>query len=145
MRVFYATPFVLTLPPGHRFPMHKYALLRDELAREPAFRLCQAEPASDGELALVHTPQYIDAITHGTLAPALQREMGFPWSPAMAERARRSVGATVQAARAALFDGEGVAANCRVPDDCIDPKRRALFVSRAVMRGLIEQLRSEAT
>jgi len=111
MRVFYATPFVLTLPPGHRFPMRKYALLRDELAQEPAFRLCQAEPASDGELALVHTPQYIDAITHGTLAPALQREMGFPWSPAMAERARRSVGATVQAARAALFDGEGVAAN----------------------------------
>jgi len=35
--------------------------------------------------------------------------------------------------------------SCRVPDDCIDPKRRALFVSRAVMRGLIEQLRSEAT
>jgi len=34
---------------------------------------------------------------------------------------------------------------CRVPDDCIDPKRRALFVSRAVMRGLIDQLRSEAT
>ena len=36
-------------------------------------------------------------------------------------------------------------ATCCVPDDCIDPKRRALFVSRAVMRGLIEQLRSEAT
>ena len=34
---------------------------------------------------------------------------------------------------------------CCVPDDCIDPKRRALFVSRAVMRGLIEQLRSELT
>ena len=34
---------------------------------------------------------------------------------------------------------------CCVPDDCIDPKRRALFVSRAVMRGLIDQLRSEAT
>ena len=34
---------------------------------------------------------------------------------------------------------------CRVPDDCIDPKRLALFVSRAVMRGLIDQLRSEAT
>lgn len=35
-------------------------------------------------------------------------------------------------------------ANCEVSDDCIDPKRRALFVSRAVMGGLIDQLRSEA-
>lgn len=34
---------------------------------------------------------------------------------------------------------------CCVPDDCIDPKRRALFVSREVMRGLIDELRSEAT
>jgi acetoin utilization deacetylase AcuC-like enzyme len=37
-----------------------------------------------------------------------ERELGFPWSPAMAERARRSVGATIGAARAAL--AEGVAA-----------------------------------
>jgi hypothetical protein len=35
--------------------------------------------------------------------------------------------------------------NCQVPDDCIDPKRRALFVSREVMRGLIEELRSDLT
>ncbi|OBS31444.1 deacetylase [Tepidimonas fonticaldi] len=110
MQVFYATQFVLPLPPGHRFPMAKYALLRDALAGEPDIRLQQAEPASDGELALAHTPAYIDAITHGTLAPALQREIGFPWSPAMAERARRSVGATIQASRVALA-GEGVAAN----------------------------------
>jgi hypothetical protein len=27
---------------------------------------------------------------------------------------------------------------CRVPDDCIDISRHALFVSRAVMRELIE-------
>jgi acetoin utilization deacetylase AcuC-like enzyme len=39
----------------------------------------------------------------------LQREIGFPWSPAMAERARRSVGATVAAARDALV--QGVAGN----------------------------------
>jgi acetoin utilization deacetylase AcuC-like enzyme len=37
------------------------------------------------------------------------REIGFPWSSAMAERARRSVGATIAACRTALR--EGVAAN----------------------------------
>lgn len=110
MQVFYATQFVLPLPPGHRFPMAKYALLRDALADEPDIRWQQAEAATDGELALAHTPGYIDAIQHGTLDPMLQREIGFPWSPAMAERARRSVGATIQASRVAL-GGEGVAAN----------------------------------
>ncbi len=111
VQAFYADHFVLPLPEGHRFPMAKYGLLRQGLAAElPEVRLDQALPASNGELALVHTPRYIDAVASGGLTPAEQREIGFPWTPAMAERARRSVGATVQAARAALA-GEGVAAN----------------------------------
>ncbi|TFZ00450.1 histone deacetylase [Ramlibacter henchirensis] len=110
MQVFYATQFVLPLPPGHRFPMGKYQLLRDRLAAElPAIRLMQALPASDGELALVHKPSYVQGITDGTVDPAILREIGFPWSAAMAERARRSVGATISACRAAF--SEGIAAN----------------------------------
>ena len=110
MRVFYADQFVLPLPPGHRFPMEKYRLLRDRLAAEvPDLQLQRAEPATDGELALVHTPAYIAGISEGTVAPAILREIGFPWSQAMADRARRSVGATIAACRAALADG--IAAN----------------------------------
>ena len=91
--------------------MAKYALLRERLVGEvPAVNLAQAPAASDGELALVHTPDYINAISQGILDAALQREIGFPWSPAMVERARRSVGATVAAARTAL-SGAGIAAN----------------------------------
>lgn len=111
VKVFYATQFVLSLPEGHRFPMHKYARLKERVVAEfPVIDLQQAEPATDGELALVHSPGYIQAIMDGSLAPALQREIGFPWSPAMGERARRSVGATVQASRVALA-GEGISAN----------------------------------
>jgi acetoin utilization deacetylase AcuC-like enzyme len=110
MQVFYATQFVLPLPPGHRFPMGKYQLLRDRLAAEvPEIRLMQALPASDGELALAHTPAYIQGIADGTVDPRILREIGFPWSPEMAERARRSVGATIAACRAAFT--EGLAAN----------------------------------
>lgn len=106
MQVFYATQFVLPLPPGHRFPMGKYQLLRDRLTAElPELHLMQAEPATDGELALVHTPGYVQAISDGSVEPAILREIGFPWSPAMAERARRSVGATIAACRVALRDG----------------------------------------
>lgn len=103
MHAFYADNFVLPLPPGHRFPMAKYSLLRGRVLNElPEVRLAQAPPASDGELALAHTPEYVDAIIQGTLPAAAQREIGFPWNPGMAERARRSVGATVAAARLAL-------------------------------------------
>jgi len=110
MQAFYSDQFVLPLPAGHRFPMAKYALLRDQLTLHlPEVRLLQAPAATDGELAFAHTPDYIQAISDGSVDAKALREIGFPWSPAMAERARRSVGATVAAARVALR--EGVAAN----------------------------------
>jgi acetoin utilization deacetylase AcuC-like enzyme len=112
MRAFYSDQFVLPLPEGHRFPMAKYRLLRERLGvAVPELALTEAEAASNGELALAHTPRYIQSVVQGTLTPAEQKEIGFPWTPAMVERSRRSTGATVMAARAALFGGEGVAAN----------------------------------
>jgi acetoin utilization deacetylase AcuC-like enzyme len=112
MRAYYADHFVLPLPEGHRFPMQKYSRLRDRVAAECAgITLTEAPAASDGELALAHEPRYVRAVAEGLLTPAEQREIGFPWSLHMAERARRSVGATIAAARSALMDGECVAAN----------------------------------
>ncbi len=110
MQAFYSDHFVLPLPAGHRFPMAKYALLRQRLADEfPLLMLREAPRASDGELALVHAPSYIAALEAGTIDPQAMREIGFPWSAAMVERSRRSAGASVAAARVAL--AEGVAAN----------------------------------
>jgi len=100
--------------------MQKYGLLRNWLeAQLPEVRLQIAPAASDGELALVHTPAYVRGISlgqeQGGLDPKIMREIGFPWSTAMADRARRSVGASVAAARVALgLDGrgqQGIAAN----------------------------------
>lgn len=110
MQAYYSDHYVLPLPEGHRFPMAKYRLLRERLARElPQLRLQEAPPASDGELALAHSPAYIEAIASGRVSPEMMREIGFPWSAAMVERSRRSAGATVAAARVALR--QGVAAN----------------------------------
>ena len=112
MRAFYSGQFVLPLPPGHRFPMGKYALLREPARGDlPRGRRCsRRRRASDGELALAHTPGMDrgDQRRHASSAQAM-REIGFPWSEAMVERSRRSVGATIAACRAAL--AEGVAAN----------------------------------
>ena len=108
MQAFYADQFVLPLPPGHRFPMPKYRLLRERLEGLPGLEMQQAPVASDGELALAHTPAYVSAVSDGTLSAAQQREIGFPWSEAMVARSRRSVGATISAARAALRDRKSV-------------------------------------
>jgi acetoin utilization deacetylase AcuC-like enzyme len=108
MQAFYSDQFVLPLPQGHRFPMAKYAMLRDALvAHLPGIQLLQAPRASDAELLRVHTPDYVRGIADGTVPAAVAREIGFPWSQAMAERARRSVGATVAAARSAIRQGIG--------------------------------------
>lgn len=110
MLCFHSDTFELPLPAGHPFPMSKYRLLRDAVERDLAdARVRRAPAASTDELALVHTPGYVQAVADGSLSPAQQREIGFPWSSRMADRARRSVGATIAAARAALV--EGVAAN----------------------------------
>ncbi|MBI5717632.1 MAG: histone deacetylase [Burkholderiales bacterium] len=111
MLAFHSDHFVLPLPAGHPFPMGRYHLLRESVrATLPGVRLHESEPATDGELALAHEPAWISAVAEGTTSTAQQREIGFPWSERMVQRARRSVGATIEAARAALA-GEGVAAN----------------------------------
>ena len=107
MHAFYADPHVLPLPQGHRFPITKFTLLRERVEVEAGLTLHPALPASEAELALAHAPAYIAAVIDGSLSPAQQREIGFPWSDAMVARSRRSVGATINAARAALAGGVG--------------------------------------
>ena len=109
MRAFHSDRFTLALPPGHRFPRSKYRLLRERVEGMAGLQTYEAEPASDAVLGLVHTPAYVAAVVGGSLSTAEQRAIGFPWSEEMVERSRRSVGATIAAARAALEDG--VAAN----------------------------------
>lgn len=113
MKAFYSDTFVLPLPSGHRFPMLKYRRLRERLTEEGVIDECHLhvpEAADWTDLRLAHDAEYIAAVACGTLSPAAQRRIGFPWSDAMVERSRRSVGATIAAACAAL-DGDGVAAN----------------------------------
>ena len=110
MRAFYSGQFVLPLPEGHRFPMSRYAMLRDRLLEQlPAVRMDVAPRAGDDELALAHTPEWIAAVSEGSVSPQAMREIGFPWSEAMVERSRRSAGATIAACRVAF--AEGVSAN----------------------------------
>ena len=87
---------------AHRFPMAKYRLLRERLSRAGvlgAGDLHVPDAIGWDDLRLVHDAAYVDAVATGTLPPDAQRRIGFPWSPMMVERSRRSVGATLAAAR----------------------------------------------
>ena len=108
MKIYYTDEFVLPLPPTHRFPMQKYALLREriessELARQ--HRLVRPPAATDEQLLRAHSLEYIQRVVSGQFSPEEIRRLGFPWSPDLVERSRRSSGATVMACRAALTDG----------------------------------------
>lgn len=113
MKAYYCHHFVLPLPEGHRFPMAKYARLHERVAAmAPALGIALVEPSAAGEddLLRVHEAGYVRAMLDGSAGPERMRRIGFPWSPAMVERSRRSSGGTIGALRAALA-GDGVAAN----------------------------------
>ena len=108
MKLFYCDQFVLPLPVGHRFPMEKYAMLRSQLHASGHFRnvdFCEPPAATTAQLTLAHAPDYVQAVEQGTLSAAQVRQIGFPWSLQMCERSKRSSGATIAAAKDALFSG----------------------------------------
>lgn len=113
MKAFYCHHFVLPLPDGHSFPMHKYWRLHEQVSRHAeAWGIDLIEPAaaSDADLLRVHCPDYVRRMSAGRATDNEMRRIGFPWSASMVERSRRSCGGTMMALRCAL-DGEGVAVN----------------------------------
>jgi acetoin utilization deacetylase AcuC-like enzyme len=112
MKVFYSDHFVLPLPEGHRFPMVKYSMLRERIARDGICgpgELSTPRAVTDEEILRAHAPDYLKRVASGTLTEKEVRRIGFPWSQKMVERSRRASGGTLGACLAAL--DEGFAAN----------------------------------
>jgi acetoin utilization deacetylase AcuC-like enzyme len=100
--------WTVPLPDGHRFPIAKYAALRDRLLEEQlvsAETLHEPARAPRTDVLRVHTARYVDAIETGTLDTAEQRRIGFPWSAGLVERSYRASGGTCEAVAHALQHG----------------------------------------
>ena len=100
--------YAVELPAGHRFPMAKYRLLRDGVLAAglvEAAWIHEPAPVPVEDLLLVHTADYVERFTDGRLTGAELRRLGFPWSPALVERAYHVPGGTCLAAEAALEHG----------------------------------------
>ena len=107
-RLWSSSRYTFPLPEGHRFPVAKYALLRDRVVADGIVAEADvAEPhrATADELLLVHTADYVDRFTAGMLTADELRRLGLTWSPQLVERSHRAVGGTIDAARWALDHG----------------------------------------
>ena len=91
--------------------MAKYRLLRERLLAEAFWppTICISLTRSPGTISAWFTkPRTSRRSRHGTIAADAQRRIGFPWSAMMVERSRRSVGATLAAARECSAQARGV-------------------------------------
>ena len=107
MRAFAHDVYTYPLPAGHRFPLAKYRLVRERAEGIDGIEVEDSRAAADDELRLAHDAAYLARVGRGALARREVLALGLPWSPELVERARRSVGATLMAAEAALADGVG--------------------------------------
>lgn len=110
--VVYHPDYVAPLPPGHRFPMHKFRLLQELLLLDRVITpedIYAPELPDLATIELVHSPEYVQDYWAGTLDPKAQRRIGLPWSAALAGRTRIAVGGTILTAKLAL--NHGIACN----------------------------------
>ncbi|TYZ14388.1 histone deacetylase [Hymenobacter lutimineralis] len=103
--------YSITLPVGHRFPIAKYALIREQLlwqgVAQPA-DIYDPALASEEDILRVHSAEYWHKVKELHLSPAEVRRLGLPQSPELVRRSLSSVAGTVESARRALQDGIGL-------------------------------------
>src|SRR5262245_12318522 len=101
-RVYYCDHYPIPLPPGHKFPIRKYALVRNFITGQDKYDLRPAPLASVDELDSAHDSAYVRSVLDGSVDPGIMRRIGFPWPEQLVRRSLASVGGTLAAARDAL-------------------------------------------
>jgi acetoin utilization deacetylase AcuC-like enzyme len=96
------------LPIGaHVFPAEKYRRIRDRLLAggfADAKDFLEPEPATDRDILLVHTPEYVHKLKTGTLSAREQMELEVPFSPELVRAFWLAAGGSILAAQQALID-----------------------------------------
>jgi acetoin utilization deacetylase AcuC-like enzyme len=116
--------------------MEKYSLLRRRVMQgglSGGEALREPHAATDGEILRTHDTAYLRRVGGGELSPVEERQIGFPWTPQLVERSRRSAGATIEACRAALEEGIGV--NLAGADPYRDDRLGRLALSNEGLRA----------
>jgi acetoin utilization deacetylase AcuC-like enzyme len=100
------------LPIGqHVFPAEKYRRVRNQLLETSVAGpedFITPQPASDQDILLVHTPQYVEKLKTGTLSAREEFELEVPFSPELVQAFWLAAGGSILAAKRALLDGIAV-------------------------------------
>jgi acetoin utilization deacetylase AcuC-like enzyme len=100
--------FLFPVGERRRYPLPKYALLRERLVADGLLAAdAIAEPAAIPWAAVerVHDPAFVARMRTGQLDRREARVLGLPWSPELLERTLRGIGGTLGAAHDALAAG----------------------------------------
>ncbi len=99
------------LPIGaHVFPAEKYRRIHTRLLEMGMAELADfvaPAPASDDDILLVHTPEYVHKLRTATLSPMEELQLEVPYSPELVEAFWLTAGGSIMAADFALRDGVG--------------------------------------
>jgi acetoin utilization deacetylase AcuC-like enzyme len=107
LKIYYCDHHEIPLPPGHKFPIRKYRMLRETLAAEPGFSLETAPLADVETICLAHDRDYVENFVLGKIDPKAMRRIGFPWSEGLVQRTLASAGSTLASTHDALETGVG--------------------------------------
>ena len=96
------------LPIGaHVFPAEKYRSVRERLLASgvaEASDFLEPEPATEDDILLVHTPEYVDKLATGTLSAREELELEVPFSQELVDAFWLAAGGSILAARQALAE-----------------------------------------
>jgi acetoin utilization deacetylase AcuC-like enzyme len=95
----------------HVFPTRKYRLVRDRLLAEGTVAeadFLRPQPASDADVALVHTAGFIEKIKHDSFQTIERLQLEVPFSQALAEAMWLCAGGSIMTGRLALERGIAV-------------------------------------
>ncbi|MGA8271759.1 MAG: histone deacetylase [Candidatus Sulfotelmatobacter sp.] len=100
------------LPIGaHVFPAEKYRRVRDRLLGSGVVNagdFLEPEPATDEDILLVHTPEYVHKLKTGTLSPHEEMQLEVPFSPELVQAFWLAAGGSILAGKQALADGVSI-------------------------------------
>jgi acetoin utilization deacetylase AcuC-like enzyme len=110
MKLVYSAQYDLNLG-NHVFPSIKYRLIKEKLLREEIVDpqdLVEPRAASEDDIALVHSRDYIRKLQAGKLSYLDILRLEIPYSPELVRAVWLSAGGSILAGRLALEDGAAV-------------------------------------
>lgn len=105
LRCFSAPTYTAVLPPGHVFPMAKFAESAAAVRDRGIAWVIDPGSIADADLTRVHTPAYVESIATGRYNELTALRLGLPWHPTIPTRSMAATAGTLAAARAAFEDG----------------------------------------